>query len=195
MQFESGANPLLAILPPLLHLKRKTDGAHPWLRLTTEYVLSELDSDRAGASEVATRLADILFIQAVRAYFDENVDKVESGWLAAIRDQQIGRALMLLHSHPQESWTVASLARHLAVSRSAFAARFTELVGEPPLHYLTRLRINTAAARLRSTNEKLRAIAAEAGYDSVAGFAKSFKRLMGMTPGDCRHFRLPGRPA
>src|SRR5262249_58642734 len=97
----------------------------------------------------------ILFIQALRAYFDENADIAEAGWLAAVRDQQIGRALALLHGHLHQPWTVTSLAHHLAVSRSAFAAKFRELVGEPPLHYLTRLRINAAAVRLRSTDAKL----------------------------------------
>jgi transcriptional regulator GlxA family with amidase domain len=131
-------------------------------------------------------LADILFIRAVRAYFDHNIEAAESGLLLAVRDEQIGRALAMLHRHPQQAWTVDSIARHVALSRSAFAARFTELVSEPPLHYLTRLRIDVAAARLRSSDDKLRAIAAAAGYESVPAFAKSFKRLIGMTPGEYR---------
>jgi AraC-like DNA-binding protein len=195
MFFESSINPLLAILPPLLHVKGIKEGGRPWLRLTTEYVLAELDASRAGAAEVATRLADILFIQAVRAYFDDNADTAQAGWLAALRDRQIGRALALLHGDPHHPWTIASLARHLAVSRSAFAARFKELVGEPPLRYLTRLRVNAAASRLRSTDDKLSAIARQTGYESVAAFVKSFKRHMGVTPGDYRHAGQPGGPA
>jgi AraC-like DNA-binding protein len=187
MQFENGAaNPLLAVLPPLLHVKATEMGARPWLRLTVEQVLAELDSDSVGAREVVTRLADILFIQAVRAYFEENADTAEFGWLAAVRHPQIGRALALLHGHPDEPWTIASLARRVAVSRSAFADRFTELVGEPPLRYLTRLRINTAAKRLLSSNDKLSAVAAAAGYRSVTAFGRAFKQHMGMTPGKYR---------
>jgi AraC-like DNA-binding protein len=195
MQFENGANPLFRVLPPLLHVKRNAEGSRSWLRLTTKHILSELDSGRAGAAEVVTRLADILLIQAVRAFFEDNADTAESGWLAAVRDRQIGQALALLHSIPHEPWTVASLAHRLAVSRSVFAARFTELVGEPPLRYLTRLRISVAADRLRSKDDKLSTIAAAAGYESVAAFAKSFKRHMGMTPSDYRHLREPDGPA
>lgn len=183
------SHPLLAILPPLLHVKGTEEGAREWLGLTTQHVLSELDNAGPGAKEIVTRLADILFIQAVRKYFEENAETVDFGWLAAVRDQQIGQALSIVHSHPHRPWTVVSLARRLAMSRSAFAARFTELVGQPPQHYFTRLRIDAAAARLRSSSDQLSAVAAAAGYESVAAFAKSFKRHTGTTPGDYRNFR------
>jgi len=187
MQFENGANnPLLAVLPPLLHVKRTEEGARHWLRLTVEHILAELDSGGAGATEIVIRLAEVLFIQAVRAYFEENADAAEFGWLAAVRDPQIGQALALLHSHPHQAWTVDALARRLAVSRSAFAARFTELVGEPPFRYLVRLRINAAASRLRTSDDKLSVIATSAGYESVAALSKAFKRHMGMAPGEYR---------
>jgi len=187
MQFENGAtDPLLAVLPPLLHVKATSEGVRPWLRLTVEHVLAELDSGGPGATEVVTRLADILFIQAVRSYFEEGADIAEFGWLAAVRDPQVGRALALLHGQPDEPWTIGSLAHRVAVSRSAFADRFTELVGEPPLRYLTRLRINAAARRLRSSDDKLRAVAAAAGYESVASFTRAFRRHMKMTPGEYR---------
>jgi AraC-like DNA-binding protein len=187
MQFENArSDPLLTILPPLLHVKATRGHARSWLSLTARHIVEELDSARAGATEVVTRLADILLIQAVRAYFDQEGDSAETGWLAAARDEQIGRALALLHRHPHQPWTVSSLARCLAVSRSAFATRFKELVGESPVRYLTRLRIHVAAARLISTDEKLSAIAAAAGYESVASFVRSFKRHMGETPGEYR---------
>jgi AraC-like DNA-binding protein len=187
MVFEDrDSNPLLAVLPPLLHVQRKRHGTQPWLGLTTQHVLSELDSGRPGTGEVVTRLADILFIQAVRAYFEENAETAESGWLAAARDPQIGRALAILHSHPYQPWTIDSLARRLAISRSTLAARFKELVGEPPQRYFTRLRINSAATRLRASDDKLSKIAAAAGYESVTAFAKSFKRHTGKTPGEYR---------
>jgi len=184
---ETGAHSsLIGMLPPVLCVKRTEESPQHWLGLTTEQILAELDSGEPGANEVITRLADILFIRAVCAYFDHNSEAAESGLLLAVRDGQIGQALAILHRHPQQPWTVDSLARHVALSRSAFAARFTELVGQPPLHYLTRLRIDLAALRLRSSDDKLRAIAAASGYESVAAFAKSFKRLIGMTPGEYR---------
>jgi len=187
MQFENGTtNPLLAMLPSLLHVKATKQVGRIWLRSTLKHVLEELNSGGAGAAEVVTRLADILFIQAVRSYFEENADSAKFGWLAAVRDQQIGRALALLHAHPTEPWTIASLARRVALSRSAFAVKFTELIGEPPLRYLTRLRINTAAERLRLSDDKLNAIAAAAGYESVTAFTRAFRRNMGMTPGEYR---------
>ena len=187
MQFENGANnPLLAVLPPFLHVKGSESGGRPWLRLSVEHILAELDSGAGGATEVVTRLADILFIQAVRAYFHENANTAQSGWLAAARDKQVGRALALLHAKPDEPWTVEMLARRLATSRSSFADRFSELVGEPPLRYLSRLRIDAAARRLRSSDDKLGAVAAEAGYESVSAFNRAFKRQVGMTPGEYR---------
>src|SRR2546425_771043 len=96
----------------------------------------------------------------------------------------------MLHQDPQEAWTVNSLAHRVALSRSAFAAKFKELLGEPPLGYLTRLRISAAAIRLRSSDAKLRAVAAAVGYTSVAAFVKAFRRVMGMTPGHYRRTAL-----
>lgn len=188
MVFEnSDCNPLLAVLPPLLHLRRSRGRRSP--DFATGHMIAELDGPRAGTLEVVTRLADILFIQAVRAYFEENMDRAESGWLVAARDEQIGRALAILHSHPHLPWTVASLAQQVGLSRSTFAARFSELVGEPPQHYFTRIRINSAATLMRRTRDKLSLVAAEAGYSSVTAFSKAFKRFLGTTPGEHRASR------
>jgi AraC-like DNA-binding protein len=180
------SNPLLAILPPLLHVKCVESDSRSWLRSTTQHIRFELERGGIGAKEVVNRLVDVLFLQAVRSYFDQNAETAESGWLAAARDPQIGQALALLHGHPRRHWTIASLARRLAMSRSAFTLRFRELVGEPPQHYFTRLRISGAAARLRSTGDKLSVIARAAGYESLPAFVKSFRRHTGMTPGAYR---------
>jgi AraC-like DNA-binding protein len=200
IRFENGAtDPLLAVLPPLIHVAAHDADSPPRLRLTVEHVVEELDSDRPGCESVITRLAEILFIEAVRVYLDENMDTAESGWLAALRDRQVGQALVLLHAQPDDPWTVASLADRVALSRSSFATKFTQLVGEPPLRYLTRLRLNTASARLRSSDAKLSAIATAVGYESVAAFVKAFKRSVGVTPGEYRRARRsaswPGYPA
>jgi AraC-like DNA-binding protein len=194
MRFENGAtDPLLAFLPPLIHMVARGADSAPRLRLTVEHVIEELDADRPGSESVITRLAEILFIEAVRVYLDENMDTATSGWLAALRDQQVGQALALLHAQPHEPWTVASLADRVALSRSSLAMKFAQLVGEPPLRYLTRLRLNTASARLRSSDAKLSTIAAAAGYESVAAFVKAFKRYVGVTPGEYRRARHPRR--
>jgi AraC-like DNA-binding protein len=194
VKFENGAtNPLLALLPPFLHVKGEDGGAAPWLQATMMHLVEELDSDRPGAEAVLTRLADILFIQAVRLYLDQHTI-AEAGWVAALRDEQIGQALALLHTNPHLPWTVASLADRVAVSRSAFAARFTRLVDEPPLHYLTRLRLNAAGLRLQSSDDTLRAVATSAGYRSAATFSKAFKRQVGMPPGAYRRAGQTGNP-
>ena len=152
MRSENGAtDPLLAVLPPLIHFKGGAEDAAPGLRTTVSHIFEELGSGRHGAAVVVTRLADILFMQAVRAYMDENIDTAESGWLAALRDQQIGRALVLLHDKPHQPWTVAELADRVALSRSAFAAKFTELVGEPPLLCLPKIPSNLQTLALTRT--------------------------------------------
>jgi len=195
MQFENGpTDSLLAVLPPLIHVKGKDGDAAPWLRATVAHILEELELHRPGTEAVVTRLADILFIQAVRSYFEDHA-AADSGWLAALRDQHIGPAVALLHAHPHEPWTVASAAHRVGLSRSVFATRFTQLVGEPPLRYLTRLRLNVATTRLRASNDKLSAIAAAAGYESVAAFIKAFKRHFRMTPGEYRRGRQPSGSA
>ena len=180
---------LMRGLPPLLHLKGGESGTAGWARSTVKHIVSELDRGGTGTIEVANRLVDVLFLHAVRSFLDESAETGNSGWLAAIRDQQIGRALAAIHRDPHRSWTVVSLARHVAMSRTTFAAKFKDLVGEPPQHYFTRLRISAAALRLRSSRDKLNAVAADAGYRSQAAFLKSFKRHMGTTPGEYRDRR------
>jgi AraC-like DNA-binding protein len=143
-----------------------------------------------GSEALVTRLGEFLFMQAVRARVCEDSDLGESGWLAALRDKQMGQVLAMLHAKPEEQWTVGRLARRAALSESAFAARFTELVGEPPLRYLTRLRLHAGSVRLRSSDAQISVIAAAAGYKSVAAFTKAFKRELGVTPGEWRR----GRP-
>jgi len=187
MQFEDAATePLLAVLPSLIHVRGKNGRGAVRLQATITQIFEELDSYRPGTQAVVTRLADVLFIQAVLTYFDQSLATAEYGSLAAIRDPQVGPALSLLHAHPLEPWTVASLARRVAASRSLFAEKFVQLVGEPPLRYLKRLRMNAAAFRLRSTNDKLGVIAADAGYETAAAFTKAFKKHLGKTPGKYR---------
>lgn len=177
---------LLTVLPPLIHVKNDGQRAASWLGATIEHAGNELNEGRLGADVVIARLADILFVHAVATYLEENAETIESGWLAALRDPKIGPALALLHRQPDRAWSVAALANELGLSRSAFAARFAQLVGESPLRYLARIRLNAAASRLRSSDEKMSSIATTVGYESDSGFTKAFKQRYGETPG---HYR------
>ena len=187
MPFDNArTNPLLAALPPLIYVKGSEEGGAPWLRLTVQHAIDELASDRPGAEAVVGRLADILFIGAIRSYLEESLASAESGWLASVRDQQIGRAIALLHRDPARPWTVEMLADQVALSRSALASKFTRLVGEPPLRYLTRVRLDAAARRLRDTKDNLSVVAVAAGYESLAAFTRAFERHVGVSPGEYR---------
>jgi AraC-like DNA-binding protein len=178
-------NPLLSALPPLILLRGREGHLAPWLRLTLDYMREEVQTTDLGAEAVLTRLADVLLIQAVRAYFHSMPDATSS-WLGGLKDPQVGAALSLIHRRYGEPWTVATLARAVSMSRSAFAERFKALVGEPPLSYLARWRLHSAARMLRSLDAKLTQIARQVGYQSDVAFHKAFKRVVGASPGEFR---------
>ena len=145
----------------------------------------EAASGRPGARTVVSRLADILFIQIVRGFLS-STPVSHRGWLRALNEPQIGAALGLIHQDPRQPWTVAMLASKVGMSRSTFAGRFAELVGEPPLHYVTRWRMQRAASLLREGRATLADIADRVGYESEAAFSKAFKRWVGAAPGAYR---------
>lgn len=178
-------HPLLAALPPIILLRGGSNTLVEWLDPTLRFIASEAGSTRPGAQTVVSRLADILFIQIVRGHL-ATVDPETSGWLSALGDRQIGAALGLIHENPESAWTVQSLAESAGMSRSAFASRFNRLVGEPPLHYLTRWRMQKAQRLLRDGRASLSDVAARVGYDSEAAFSKAFKRAVGAAPGAYR---------
>ena len=178
-------DPLLYALPP--HVKVEgTDGkAAPWLQATIEWVANEMDHNLPGAEHVVQRLTDIMFIQSVRVAFQGKLAE-HMGWMRGLKDPQIARVLSLIHRLPHESWTVQSLADRAGMSRSALATRFTNLVGEPPLHYLTRWRINKAAFMLRTMDTTTNEVGATVGFLSDVGFTRAFKRFVGVAPGQYR---------
>jgi AraC-like DNA-binding protein len=186
-------NPLLAGLPPLILIRGSQGQAPPWLRVTLDHMLEEVQTTDLGAEAVLTRLADVLFIQSLRVYF-HSLNHTASGWLGGLKDPQIGAALSLIHHRYSEPWTVASLAREVTMSRSAFSERFKTLVGEPPLSYLARWRLHCAARMLRSSNAKLAQVARRVGYESEVAFHKAFKRLVGASPGEYRRQARSGTP-
>ena len=131
-----------------------------------------------------TRLTDILLIRVLRQWLERSPN--QRGWLVALRDPQIGAALALIHRGLERAWTVDALAKHVAMSRSAFADRFTKLVGQPPLRYVARARMNRAAELLQTTSLPIDQIAIERGYATTAAFSKAFKRQFGVAPGSYR---------
>ncbi len=156
-----------------------------WLHATLRLLGSEARQARPGSEAVITRLADIIVIQAIRAWLDSD-PAARTGWLGAMRDPYIGRAISLVHADPGHPWTVATLASQLSMSRSAFAARFTELVGEPAMEYVTGWRMHVAFASLQGGAKTIGQLSDELGYRSEAAFARAFKRVMGIPPGAVR---------
>ncbi len=178
--------PLVSLLPSLIHIKGEDGRKLPWLEATLRFLADEAGSGRPGTDAVVQRLTDVLFVQVLRAWLER--DGTPPGWLGALRDPQLGRALALLHTNPEQGWTTATLAAEVNMSRSAFAARFTALVGEPPLTYLTRWRMRLAAGLL-SEDVSLTEVAERVGYESEAAFSVAFKRERGVSPGRYRRLQ------
>ena len=157
-----------------------------------QVVKAEASANQPAAETVITRFSEILFIQAVRTYLSTASDG-KRGWFTALQDSQIGQALALIQHQPGEPWTIESLARRASLSRSAFSAKFKQLVGESPMQYVTRVRLTKAAALLRTQPATLVEVATSIGYDSEVAFSKAFRRYFGIAPGAYRQGKR--RPA
>jgi AraC-like DNA-binding protein len=179
------ARSLVELLPATMHLTDAGSEAE-WLPATLRMMAAEAAQLRPGGETVLTRLADVLVIQAIRAWLAADRGG-RTGWLGALRDPQIGRALAQVHRDPARDWTVATLAAECAMSRSAFAARFSELVGEPAMQYVTRWRMQTALHELGSGDSTVAELAGRFGYRSEAAFSRAFKRVLGIAPGAARN--------
>lgn len=182
---EPAARALLRTLPAVIHVGAASGTVPSLIRDTINLLFAELADMRPGGEAVTTRLADILVVQAVRSWLDQD-PAARLGWLGAIRDPYVGRALAAMHRDPGHAWTLERLAAEAAMSRSSFALRFTELVGEPAMTYLTRWRMNQAHARLAGGGATVSQVAAESGYRSDAAFTRAFARVTGETPGAVR---------
>ena len=179
------AHNLVAILPQLIHVEHTGSAQSDWLQGTLRLMAAEARELRPGGEAVITRLGDILVIQAIRSWIETD-PAARTGWLGALQDRQIGRAITLIHRDPARAWTLASLADEVAMSRSAFAARFTELVGEPPMGYVARWRMHLARDALTEQGSTVAELASRLGYRSEAAFARAFKRVIGTPPGAVR---------
>jgi AraC-like DNA-binding protein len=178
---------LLRALPEIIRIEGTSA---PWLGSTLSWMAEEAGTLLPGGEAVLTRLADILVIQAIRAWIRSD-PLARSGWLGALGDPQLGPTLARVHRDPAHPWTVDALARSAGMSRSAFSARFTAIVGEPPMQYVTRWRMAVARLWLEEEDTTLAALAGRLGYRSEAAFGRTFKRFAGVSPGAVRRASVP----
>lgn len=182
---DTSAEHLLPLLPPVMTLDAWDDQAGDWLHNTLRFMVREAHEMRPGSEAVITRLSDILVIQMIRDWLDRQGDAA-TGWIAALRDPLIGQAMVAIHNAPHRPWSVESLAEVACMSRSAFAARFSELVGESAMKYVTRWRMQVARQQLRDTADPVGKVSVDAGYESEASFCRAYKRQYGEPPGAIR---------
>ena len=174
-------NPLLTALPKVIHLSSAgSDEISGWLGSVMRVAAVEARAERPGGQNVLARLAEVMFVEAIRRYL-ESLPSSEMGWLAGLRDPIVGQALAALHADPGKPWTVEGLAHLVAQSRSVFAERFTEMVGQPPMQYLALWRMQLAS-RLLLDGQSVARAAEAVGYESEAAFSRAFKKLVGESP-------------
>lgn len=173
------AEAMLQSLPPLIQVQASDDRAK--LRLYIELMMNELREARAGAFQVAQNLSHMMLAQALRLFL-ESSSHAEVGWFAALADSRLGNSIRAIHSNPSHDWTLEELARTAGMSRTSFAQRFRERVGETPMSYLGRWRMMLAGAKLAEGKETMAEISASLGYRSEQAFNTAFKRIMGEPP-------------
>ncbi|MDD9939887.1 MAG: AraC family transcriptional regulator [Myxococcales bacterium] len=189
VQFDhSVPNPFIDALPNVIHLSADVAAQDESLQSALRIMFRETQKQRNGTEFVVPPLFDVLLVLVVRAWL-ERQPAATGGWLGALRDQKIGKALVLIHAAPEAPWTVQGLAEKLGLSRATFARRFAELVGEPPLAYVTRWRMNRAAQLLRTTTLPIEQVASKVGYESTTAFGNAFRRFLMTTPS--RYRRAP----
>jgi AraC-like DNA-binding protein len=179
-------NPLIATLPRMLHLPAAGDGV--WISQVMQQAVNASRDNRPGGQAMLERISEMMFADAIRRYVD-TLPAEGTGWLAGLRDRSVGRALALIHGQPARAWTVEELAAEAALSRSAFFERFVQVIGQPPMQYLTQWRMQVASNLLRNSQAPIVSIALEVGYESEAAFTRAFKRLAGVPPGAWRRKR------
>jgi AraC-like DNA-binding protein len=168
-------------LPPIVKINIRNDASGQWLEHSIRYSVGQADEAAPGGEAVLAKLSEALFIETLRRYI-ALLPPEQTGWLAGVRDQDVGKALSLLHRKPAHPWTVASLANEVGVSRSVLADRFRRYLSETPMAYLTRWRLQLGAQLLTSINNSVAQIAAEVGYESEPSFNRAFKREFGLPP-------------
>ena len=168
-------------LPSMLKVNIRQDESGQWLEQSIRHAVDRADAGRPGVETVRAKLSEVLFIETLRRYIDLLPPK-HTGWLAGVRDPDVGKALALLHRRPAHPWTIAELASEAGISRSVLAERFRRYLSETPIAYLTRWRLQLSAQLLTSTSQSVAEIAAEVGYESEPSFNRAFKREFGLPP-------------
>lgn len=179
---DPAAQQLVTLLPKVIVVDAWSSPQSEWIQSTLRMISAEARAMSAGGETVITRLADILVIHAIRFWITHD-STAQTGWLRALHDPQIGRVISRIHRNPGAQWSIESLADEASMSRSAFAARFTELLGEPAMKYVTRWRMHSAQIRLKKGDETVAEVALSLGYESEAAFNRAFKRHIGVSPG------------
>jgi len=178
-------NPVRAALPRIIHCPGSDGRAARWLEPTVRLLALETAMPHAGRNTVLNRLAEVTFVELIRAWLDRQPAEC-GGWFRAMTDPQLAKALAAFHAEPGHAWTIASLAARAGMSRSAFAARFKALLGVTPLDYVTSWRVQQAKALIEAGRTPLKQVVASLGYVSEAAFRTAFKRRTGKTPGAYR---------
>ncbi len=181
-------NPLIAALPREIHIRRSGARDDDWLGAFLSVTVGEARARRAGGQNMLARMSELMFVELIRRHLESLPDE-QTGWLAGLRDRQVGKALSLIHRQAARAWTVADLAEAVALSRSAFAERFARLVGMSPMQYLTSWRMQLASELLVGSSQTIAAIAPQAGYESEAAFSRAFRRMTGLPPASWRRDR------
>jgi AraC-like DNA-binding protein len=176
----SGIDLLLDVLPPVIHVKANAPeaGVIGWL---LSQLVREMDVGRPGASRATSQLAQLLFLQVMRAHIDA-AEPLSAGWLRAIGDEKIAPAIRLMHAEPARAWQLGELAKAVGMSRTSFAERFKAVAGVAPLTYLANWRMRLAERALRDGSEPVSALALSLGYTSESAFSNAFKRIVGLAP-------------
>lgn len=178
-------NPVIQALPRMVHVPSGYSAGDGWLSNLIKTIMKETRKRRAGAGSVLSRLSELLFIEVVRCHM-EALPGDAIGWLAALSDRHLGRAIRLLHAAPNRAWTLDALAREVGVSRTVLVTRFTQNLGVAPMTYLSHWRMQLASKMLSTSDASIARIAADIGYESEAAFSRTFKRCTGMSPGAWR---------
>jgi len=168
-------------LPPILKVSIRNDASGQWLEHSIRYSVDHADAFSPGGEAVLTKLSEVLFVETLRRYI-ALLPREQTGWLAGVRDPEVGKALALLHRQPAHPWTIAALASEVGISRSVLAERFRHYLSETPIAYLTRWRLQLGAQMLTSTSSGVAQIAGEVGYESEASFNRAFKREFSLPP-------------
>lgn len=177
---------LLVGLPPVVRVQIGNDASGKWLENSIRFSVAEAAEPQAGGEAVRARLSEVLFVETLRRYLSA-LPAEATGWVAGVRDAELGAALGALHQNPAHPWTVDDLARAAGLSRSVLAERFRHYLGEAPMTYLTRWRLQLAAQRITASSHGIAQIASEVGYRSEAAFNRAFRREFGLPPARFRN--------